>query len=47
MTPAAITAKINGRTSIVKEDVDEVASLFLDAKSSAEILSQFKDKFMS
>ncbi|XP_044728321.1 ruvB-like 1 [Chrysoperla carnea] len=47
MTPAAITAKINGRTSIVKEDVDEVASLFLDAKSSAEILSQFKDKYMS
>ncbi|XP_014209732.1 ruvB-like 1 [Copidosoma floridanum] len=46
LTPASITAKINGRTSISKEDIDEVKFLFLDAKSSAEILSQQKDKFL-
>ncbi|XP_014230122.1 ruvB-like helicase 1 [Trichogramma pretiosum] len=46
LTPASLTAKINGRTSIKKEDIEEVKSLFLDAKSSAKILSQNKDKFM-
>lgn len=46
LTPAALTAKVNGRTTIKKQDIDEVASLFLDAKSSAKILTQQKDKFM-
>lgn len=46
MTPAAITAKVNGRSSIIKEDVDEVSSLFLDAKRSAGILTEHKDKYM-
>ncbi|XP_029049617.1 ruvB-like helicase pontin [Osmia lignaria lignaria] len=46
LTPAALTAKVNERTVIKKEDVEEVASLFLDAKSSAKILTQNKDKFM-
>ena len=46
LTPAALTAKVNGRTSIKKEDIDEVGSLFLDAKSSAKILTQQASKFM-
>lgn len=46
LTPAALTAKVNERTSIKKEDVEEVNTLFLDAKSSAKILSQNQDKFM-
>ncbi|XP_043268058.1 ruvB-like 1 [Venturia canescens] len=46
LTPAALTAKVNGRTNIKKEDVEEVGALFLDAKSSAKILTQNKDKFM-
>lgn len=46
LTPASLTAKINERTSIKKEDVDEVSALFLDAKSSAKILTQNQDKFM-
>ncbi|KAK9886150.1 hypothetical protein WA026_014938 [Henosepilachna vigintioctopunctata] len=46
LTPSSLTAKINGRTNILKADVDEVNSLFLDAKSSAKILSAQKDKFM-
>lgn len=46
LTPAALTAKVNERTTIKKEDIEEVKGLFLDAKSSALILSQNKDKFM-
>lgn len=46
LTPAALTAKVNGRTSIKREDVDEVENLFLDAKSSAKILTQQAAKFM-
>lgn len=46
LTPAALTAKVNGRSSITKDDVQEVAELFLDAKSSARILSQNKEKYM-
>lgn len=47
LTPAHLTAKINGRTNITQSDVEEVASLFLDAKQSAKILSENKEKFMN
>ncbi|XP_075214878.1 ruvB-like helicase pontin [Lycorma delicatula] len=46
LTPASLTARVNGRNIITKEDVQEVGELFLDAKSSARILSQHKDKYM-
>lgn len=46
LTPASLTAKINGRSTIKKEDIQEVANLFLDAKKSAKILTDNKDKFM-
>uniref|UniRef100_A0A069DU69 RuvB-like helicase n=1 Tax=Panstrongylus megistus TaxID=65343 RepID=A0A069DU69_9HEMI len=46
LTPASLTAKVNGRAIISKEDVIEVSTLFLDAKSSSKILSQHKDKYM-
>ncbi|PSN38444.1 RuvB-like 1 [Blattella germanica] len=46
LTPSALTAKVNGRNTIAKEDVQEIGDLFLDAKSSAKILSQHKDKYM-
>ncbi|KAF4517487.1 hypothetical protein B566_EDAN004526 [Ephemera danica] len=46
LTPAALTAKVDGRSTITKADVTEVSGLFLDAKSSALILSQQQDKFM-
>lgn len=47
LTPAFLTAKINGRSMITLSDIEEVGSLFLDAKSSAKILTENKDKFMS
>ena len=46
LTPANLTAKINGRTSITVEDIKEVGGLFLDAKSSAKILTENKDRYM-
>ncbi|CAH0395403.1 unnamed protein product [Bemisia tabaci] len=46
LTPSALTAKVNGRSTITKDDVKEVSELFLDAKSSAKILTEQKDKFM-
>lgn len=46
LTPAALTAKTNGRNHISKQDIEEVSSLFLDAKSSAKILNLNKDKYM-
>ncbi|CAH1971483.1 unnamed protein product [Acanthoscelides obtectus] len=47
LTPAHLTAKINGRNHIALEDIEETGSLFLDAKSSAKILQENKDKYMS
>jgi DNA helicase TIP49 (TBP-interacting protein) len=46
LTPSALTAKVNGRSVIAKDDIQEIGELFLDAKSSAKILSQHKDKYM-
>ncbi|XP_011685833.1 PREDICTED: ruvB-like 1 isoform X3 [Wasmannia auropunctata] len=46
LTPAALAARVNERSSIKKEDIEEVNALFLDAKSSAKILTQNQDKFM-
>ncbi|XP_023011675.1 ruvB-like helicase pontin [Leptinotarsa decemlineata] len=47
LTPAFLTAKINGRSHITQNDVAEIGSLFLDAKSSAKILTDNKEKFMT
>jgi len=47
LTPSFLTAKINGRTVIGQEDISEINGLFLDAKSSAKILSDQKEKFMN
>lgn len=46
LTPAHLAAKINEKSNISQADVEEVASLFLDAKQSARILSENKEKFM-
>lgn len=46
LTPGALVARINERTAIKKEDIEEIRELFLDAKSSAKILSENQDKFM-
>jgi RuvB-like protein 1 (pontin 52) len=38
LTPASILSKLQNRTEITLEDVGETDSLFLDAKSSAQML---------
>lgn len=46
LTPAYLLAKLNGRTTITREDIKEISELFFDAKSSAKILAEQDDKFM-
>jgi len=43
MTPANQSAKVNGRSQIIKEDVLDIAELFLDAKRSAKFLTEGKN----
>merc|ERR1712093_523875 len=47
LTPAAILASTNGRESITREDIEEIDSLFYDAKSSAKLLAANADKYIS
>eukprot|EP00850_Spirogloea_muscicola_P021395 SM000247S08284 [mRNA] locus=s247:167316:169351:+ [translate_table: standard] len=47
LSPAAIISRTNGRDSISKGDLEEVARLFLDAKASARLLQEQPDKYVS
>merc|ERR1719453_2752304 len=47
LTPASIMAKTENRDTITKNDIEEIDSLFYDAKSSAKILSDNADKYIS
>merc|ERR1712137_1114817 len=47
LTPASIMARTAGREAITKDDIEEIDSLFYDAKSSAKILSENADKYIS
>jgi len=46
LTPAAVQAKICGRSNIVKEDIRDMTELFMDAKSSAAMLRENSSKYM-
>merc|ERR1712187_366736 len=47
LTPSAILATTSGRESISREDIEEIDSLFYDAKSSAKLLAEQADKYIS
>ncbi|CAI8599392.1 unnamed protein product [Vicia faba] len=47
LSPASVVAKINGRENICKADLEEICSLYLDAKSSAKLLQEHQDKYIS
>ncbi|KAI4382238.1 hypothetical protein MLD38_008226 [Melastoma candidum] len=47
LSPASIVAKMNGRDNICKEDIEEVTSLYLDAKSSAKLLQEQQEKYIT
>jgi RuvB-like protein 1 (pontin 52) len=46
LTPSAVLSKLSSRSAVNQEDVDEVKSLFLDAKSSAKMLSQYESRYI-
>ncbi|KAI8922748.1 TIP49 C-terminus-domain-containing protein [Entophlyctis helioformis] len=47
LTPASILSKINGRDQIMPSDIEEVEELFHDAKHSAQMLQETKDRYIS
>ncbi|RZC00932.1 RuvB-like protein 1 [Glycine soja] len=47
LSPASIVAKMNGRDNICKADLEEVCTLYLDAKSSARLLQEQQEKYIS
>merc|ERR1712010_31482 len=46
LTPSSVLAKTGGRPNISKGDMEEINSLFLDAKSSAQRLQREADKYL-
>merc|ERR1711937_67487 len=47
LTPASILAQTAGRQMITRDDIEEIDSLFFDAKSSAKLLAEQADKYIS
>merc|ERR1711981_261844 len=47
MTPASVLAQTNGRDEVTRDDIEEIDQLFYDAKSSAKLLAQHADKYIS
>ena len=43
LTPASILAKLAGRNEVQLEDIDEMGELFLDAKTSANIINTHQE----
>ncbi|MFS7956662.1 putative DNA helicase [Helianthus anomalus] len=47
LSPGSVVAKMNGREGICKADLEEVSSLYLNAKSSAKLLQEQQDRYIS
>ncbi|RVW97318.1 RuvB-like protein 1 [Vitis vinifera] len=47
LSPASIMARMNGRDNICKADLEEVNALYLDAKSSARLLQEQQERYIS
>jgi RuvB-like protein 1 (pontin 52) len=47
ITPSFVLAETLGKTKISKDEVDEINSLFLDGKTSAKLLMEQADKYIS
>jgi RuvB-like protein 1 (pontin 52) len=47
LTPSAMLAKTNGRDAISRGDLEESDGLFHDAKSSARLLHEQADKYIT
>lgn len=46
LTPSRLLAKMNGRDTVSVDDIEEVGSMFLDAKASAALLRSQDAKFL-
>jgi len=46
LTPAKVLVATNGRDSITKEDIEEIDSLFFDAKASAKLLIEQQASYL-
>ena len=46
LTPAKVVVKTNGREEVGKDDIEEIDSLFYDAKSSAKLLAEQKAGYL-
>ena len=46
LTPAKVVVQTNGRDDIGKDDIEEINSLFYDAKSSAKLLAEQKSGYL-
>ncbi len=46
LTPAFVLARINGKDAVARDDIDEIAALFRDAKTSARFLHEHDQHFL-
>merc|ERR1712178_174291 len=46
LTPAKVVLNTNGREEVGKEDIEEIDSLFYDAKASAKLLAEQKAGYL-
>lgn len=46
LTPASILARTNGKANITVEEVNDCATLFMDAKTSAKMLAEKKEGYL-
>ena len=46
LTPAMMLSRTNGRDSVTRGDLEEVAELFHDAKYTARLLAEQADKYI-
>jgi RuvB-like protein 1 (pontin 52) len=47
LTPGNILRRVNTREKISKDEIGEIRALFVDAKTSARVLQEHSDKFLS
>ncbi|AQK60872.1 RuvB-like protein 1 [Zea mays] len=47
ISPASVVSKTNGREKICKADLEEVSGLYLDAKSSARLLQEQQERYIT
>ncbi|GKB57579.1 RuvB-like protein 1, partial [Tanacetum coccineum] len=47
LMPRSVVAKMNGRQTICKADLEEVSSLYLNAKSFSKLLQEQQDRYIS